>query len=79
MNHTHELDRNRQLCAALEVDALMYRNRRTDAAPDDDDLAEWGVAARFCTGYAAVMGVACWVAFTPTGRAALNALRGMLA
>lgn len=79
MNLAHELDRNRQLCAAAEVDALLYRNRRTDAEPDDDDLAEWGVAAWFCICYAAVLGLVCWIAFTPSGRAAFNALRGILA
>ena len=79
MKLTHELDRNRQLCAALEVDALLHRIRRTDAAPDDDDLAEWAALAWFCAGYAAVLGMACWIAFTPSGRAAFNALRGLLA
>ena len=79
MNLSHEIDRNRQLCAALEVDALMHRMRRTDAAPDDDDLVDWTATAWFCIGYAAVMGLACWIAFTPSGRAAFNALRGMLA
>ncbi len=47
MNLSHELDRNGQLCAALEVDALMYRNRRTDAAPDDDGPQSWHDAAPF--------------------------------
>ena len=79
MNLTHELDRNRQLCAALEVDALLHRMRRTDAAPDDAQRAEWVALACFCAGYAAVMGMACWIAFTPSGRAAFNALRGLLA
>ena len=77
--NAHELDRTGHMCAALEVDSLLHRNRRTDAAPDDDDLAEWGVAAWFCTGYAAVMGLVCWIAFTPTGRDAFNALREWLA
>ena len=79
MNLSHELDRTGHMCAALEVDALLHRMRRTDAAPDDDELADWTAPAWFCTGYAAVLGLACWIAFTPTGRAALNALRGMLA
>ena len=41
MNDTHELDRNRKLCAAAEVDALLHRMRRTDAAPDADELQSW--------------------------------------
>ena len=79
MNDTHALDRTRQLLATLEVRDLMYRMRRTDAAPDDDALADWTAPAWFCIGYAAVLGVACWIAFTPTGRTAFNALRGWLA
>ena len=79
MNATHEHDPNCQLCTDMEVRDLMYRMRRTDAVPDDDALSDWTAPAWFCIGYAAVLGVACWIAFTPTGRDAFNALRGLLA
>ena len=79
MNLSHELDRTGQLRAALEVEVLLYRMRRTDAKPDADALADWTAPAWFCIGYAAVLGLACWIAFTPSGRAAFNALRGWLA
>ncbi len=79
MNLTRELDRTRQRIATLHVSDLMYRMRRTDAAPDDDGLAGWTAPAWFCIGYAAVLGIVCWIALTPSGRAAFNALRGLLA
>ena len=74
-----EADRAARIHAEMVVAEMMARFRRADDVPDDDDLAEWGVVAWFCIRYAAVMAVFCWVAFTPTGRAAFNALRSLLA
>ena len=58
MNDTSALDRTRQLLATMEVRDLMYRMRRTDAAPDDDDLQTWHDAAPFLIS----MVVGLWIA-----------------
>jgi hypothetical protein len=72
-----ERDRAERISAALEVDALIQRNRRIDAAPDDDDLAGWTEAAWFFTGWTAFMGLSFWLAFTASGHALLAAIWGV--